>query len=66
MSRFWDYVAESQAYRDPHKKAWAAVERDLMAAHGLRRYRTYESFRTGKWKRPMRVRLTVVVVLVTQ
>ena len=62
MSRFWDLVAKNQQFRDPMRKAFICVESELFSLYGLRRYRTYESFKTGKWKRPASIRLTVILV----
>lgn len=59
IAQFWVYVSELQEHRDPMRRAWLLVERDLSELHNRRRYTTYHSFRTGKYKRPIRVRLTI-------
>lgn len=60
-AQFWLYVSELQEYRDPMHRAWQLVEKDLLALHRCRRYRTYHSFRTGKYKRPRRGRVTIII-----
>lgn len=62
MDKFWDYVGQHQDGRDPMRRAWESVERDLENELGVRRYGSYHSFRTGKWKRPRRIRLTIITV----
>jgi len=50
MARFWELVTEKQDQAQPHREAWISLEHELSEQHGVRRYQTYGSFRTAKYK----------------
>lgn len=58
MNRIWQYLQSAEdKNRDPLRSAWKKVEQDLRDIHGVGRYATFHSFRTGKHKKPRRARL---------
>mgnify|MGYP003440523423 FL=1 len=50
MARFWELVTEKQDHSRPHLEAWRSLENELFEHYGLRRYHTYGSFKTAKYK----------------
>ncbi len=59
MQKIWQHAQILDGVKDPLRRAWLAVENDLMC-QGKRRYKTYLSFRQGKNKKPRKARLKSV------
>lgn len=60
MARFWELVSSNQDSRRPHEDAFIRLEGELSSIHGVRRYRTFVSFRVGKHRGPKRAKLRSV------
>lgn len=58
MRRFWELAAENREHRDPMRKALISLEGELLARHGVRRYRSYDSFSAAKSRGCRGIRLT--------
>lgn len=58
MKRFWELAGENQGHRDPMRKALRGVESELLTQHGLRRYKSYDSFSAAKSRGCRGIRLT--------
>lgn len=58
MERFWELAAENREHRDPMRKALISLERELLSRHGVRRYKTYDSFSAAKSRGSGGIRLT--------
>lgn len=59
LRRLYELASDQQAYRDPMRKAWILIEAELRARYGVRRYYTYNSFKAGRSRKPVGIRLTV-------
>lgn len=59
LRRLYELAALHQAERDMMRCAWISIEAELRARYGVRRYYTYNSFKAGRSRKPLGVRLTV-------
>jgi hypothetical protein len=58
MKRFWDMAAQNCDSRAPLRDAFISLESELYEVSGIRRYKTYGSFRVGKHRQPKRAKYT--------